>query len=153
MAAVNYTSIHDLLPKKPPAMPVLSKNPNTKNHQPPPATKENEPFAKTQEAITYEEPLENQIDKDVKPFVDVRKEKIEISDELRKIGLEAVDPSMFKDAQNIKLPLSDDKIAVGLHAPVNSAFRWLATFALYLLKQSHMTLKTVHGKVIRIIQK
>ncbi len=144
MTATNFTPIDHLLSKPPP-----STQPTQSTSQ----TKENEPFGTPKEIIQFQEPLEKQLDEEVKPYVNLKKEKMEISEELRKIGLEEIDPSLFKDAQNVKLPLSDDKIAMGLQAPITSAFRWLATFALYLLKQSHMTLKTVHGKVVRIVQK
>ncbi len=142
MSATNYTPIDHLLPKP------------TNVFIAPPRTKESEPFGASKEVIRYHEPIEQQeLDEDVKQYVDVRKVKPEIPPELKKIGLKEANPDLFKDVGNVKLPLSDDKIAQGLQAPLTSSLRWLATFALYLLQQSHMTLKTVHGKVIRMVKK
>lgn len=164
MAATNYTPIDNLLPQTT-SISATPPKPKTLNlhvkkttpapipSTPPPVTKESEPYAKSNEIIQFEEPLEKQLPEDLKPYVDVRKEKMEISEELKKIGLKEADPSLFKDIGDIKLPISDDKVMMGTHAPITSAFRWLATFALYLLRRSHLTLKTIHGRVVRVIKK
>ena len=102
----------------------------------------------TQETITVPE-----VGVDLEQFVEVKQETIKIDPELKKMGLQPMEKTKFKEFQNIKLPLSDDKIAKGLHEPITSSIRWLATFALFLLQQSHLTLKVVHGKAVRVFKK
>jgi hypothetical protein len=50
----------------------------------------------------------------------------------------------------VPLPLTDDQIAVGLHASVTSSVRWLSEWCIRRLKQLHVAVKTVHGKLIRV---
>lgn len=50
----------------------------------------------------------------------------------------------------IVLPLPDQKIEEGLHMQVYSALRWLSEWCIRKLKKAHMTLKVVHGKVLRV---
>lgn len=51
---------------------------------------------------------------------------------------------------NVTLPISDQQIVVGMHAKITSAFRWLATWCIRKLKKAHLTLKIVHGKILRV---
>ena len=51
---------------------------------------------------------------------------------------------------SIILPLTDDQIAAGLHQGVTTSWRWLSTWCIRRLKQIHVTVKTVHGKLIRV---
>ncbi|MBI5619905.1 hypothetical protein HY950_03015 [Candidatus Gottesmanbacteria bacterium] len=52
--------------------------------------------------------------------------------------------------QTVALPLTDDQIAVGLHQSIVSSIRWLAEWCLRRLKQLHMGIKYIHGKVMRV---
>ena len=114
--------------------------------------KEAEPFARKKEKYEIKEIVEHQPEEEVKPFVQPRAETIELPPDLKKMGLQPTTTTQFPSYQNIKLPLSDDKIFAGLHQPITSSIRWLATLALYLLKQVHLALKVVHGKVVRVIK-
>lgn len=49
----------------------------------------------------------------------------------------------------IALPLSDDQIAEGLHQGIISSWRWLAEWCVRQLKQAHVMVKTIHGKIVR----
>jgi len=49
----------------------------------------------------------------------------------------------------VVLPLTDDQIAVGLHQSITNSVRWLATWCVRRLKQVHIVLKNVHGKLVR----
>ncbi|MFC1647292.1 hypothetical protein ACFL1A_03330 [Patescibacteria group bacterium] len=51
--------------------------------------------------------------------------------------------------KNVTLPLSDDQIATGLKQSVSSSWRWLAEFCIRKLKKLHLSLKDVHGKIIK----
>lgn len=53
-------------------------------------------------------------------------------------------------AAAVALPLTDDQIATGLHQSIASSIRWLAEWCLRRLKQLHMGIKYIHGKVMRV---
>lgn len=137
MSAKNYTSI-DYLLKKP-------KQPISK-------PKETEPESLLKEAPNIKEVIEHKPEAEVRPYLQIRAETIELPPDLKKMGLKVTTSSQFISYQNIKLPISDDKIIIGLHTPVSSSIRWLATLAIYLLKKAHLTLRVIHGKVIRVFQ-
>ncbi len=139
MAQQNYTSIDDLVKKLKKITPVGK-------------PKEAEPIPSKLEKYEVKEVVEHQPEEEVRPFAQPRAETIEIPPDLKKIGLQATTTTQFPSYQNIKLPLSDDKIIAGLHQPITSSIRWLATLALYLLRQVHLALKVVHGKVVRVIK-
>lgn len=111
--------------------------------------KEAEPIATEFE---IKEPVENNPEEEVRPFISPRAETIELPPDLKKMGLQAVSNSKFSSYKNIKLPLSDEKIVVGKKAPITSSIRWLAEFALFILAQAHLGLKVIHGRVIRVIK-
>lgn len=139
----NYTPIDDLIK-------------NFKKKEPISVGKESEPFEPRphQEIQLIDETNELQINnKEVEQFVQPRKEYLNIPPDLTQFGLNPAQPTNTPSYQNIKLPLSDDKIVSGLHAPITSSVRWLATFAVYLLKVAHLQLKIVHGKVVRVIKR
>lgn len=137
----NYTPIDNL----------VNQNKNHKNQISRP--KEAEPFSGKSEKIVLKEVVEHEPSKEVKPFIRVRKETIEVPPDLKKMGIRSSGFSKFSNYKNISLPISDDKVIQGLHAPIYSSLRWLATLALYLLQQAHLTLKVVHGHVIRVIKR
>lgn len=138
--AQNYTAIDELIKKyQAPAHPVSY-------------SKESEPLRK-KEAAHLTEVVEHEPHEEVKPFVTVRSESIELPPDLSKMGLQSVQSTSFPTYKNVKLPLSDDKIVSGMHAPITSSLRWLATLAWYMLLQAHLTLRVIHGKVIRVARR
>lgn len=145
MAQKNYTQIDELVKKHKPHS-TLSSRSFVRGRD-----KETEPIARPKEKYEIKEAVEHQPEEEVKPFVTPRPETIELPPDLQKMGLQPATTTQFPSYQNIKLPLSDDKIIAGLHQPITSSIRWLATLALYLLKQAHLALKVIHGKVVRII--
>lgn len=134
MTDKNYTKIDDLLEEQ---------NSNSQS-------KEAEPIAA--EKFEIKEPVEDNVEEEVRPFVSPRAETIELPPDLKKMGLQAVSHSQFPSYKNIKLPLTDEKIIVGKKAPITSSIRWLAEFAFYILAQAHLGLKVVHGRVIRVLK-
>lgn len=105
-------------------------------------------FSPLQEAVEHS--IE---DDEVKEFVEERKENVQVSSDLQQAGVEPVQTTQFPAYQSVKLPISDEQVMEGLHQPKSSSFRWLAEFAMYLLKKAHITLKTVHGHVVRVMKK
>ncbi len=144
MAPKNFTPINDLIKKyeslrAPSGVAGISK--------------ESEPFITKQEASTeMQEVVEHRAEEEVSTYIAPRAETIDIPPDLKQLGLQPVTTTQFPSYQNIKLPISDEKITVGLHAPITSSIRWLATLALYLLHRAHLGLKTVHGRVVRVIR-
>lgn len=116
--------------------------------------KEVEPFGLGKEAVpeTVQEVVEHKPEEEVSTYVSPRAETIEIPPDLKKLGLQPTTTTKFPSYQNIKLPISDEKISMGLRAPITSSLRWLATLAVYLLQQAHLGLKTIHGKVVRVLR-
>ncbi|NTU46901.1 hypothetical protein HGA88_04725 [Candidatus Roizmanbacteria bacterium] len=86
----------------------------------------------------------------VNNYVEVKKEVPEIPVEVKKAGVE-IHPSAATPPDPLNIPLSDEEIVKGLHKPVSSAWRWLATFALLMLKRSHYTIKVIHGHAKRVL--
>lgn len=139
--ADNFTPLTDDPAKKVPTNPISGH-------------REMAPPSPKPETFQIEQVVEHKIsDEEVKPHVEERKAQVELSPDLKDMGLEADQTTQFPTNQTVHLPISDDKVATGLHAPVNSSFRWLATLAMFILRQAHFTLKTIHGKVVRVPQK
>lgn len=70
---------------------------------------------------------------------------------LQDLGVTAVGPTTKAPAHApaIVLPLNDDQIATGLHQSLMTSWRWLAEWCNRQLHAVHLTLKTVHGKIVR----
>gem|GEM_PF-609591 len=92
-------------------------------------------------------------DKEVEQFIEVNQDTPTLHPALKKAGLQTIDDTSLDPKHKVSLPLSDDKVMEGLHKPVTSSYRWLAEFALFMLKQAHLTLKKVHGHVVRVLQR
>jgi len=136
--AKNFTAIDDLVKK------LKKENRAVSLH------KEAEPVAA--EKFEIKEVVEHKAEEEVRPYISPRQDTIELPPDLKKMGLQSTSSTQFSSYQNIKLPIPDEKVVVGLHAPITSSFRWLATFAVYLLATVHLGLKVVHGKVIRVLR-
>jgi hypothetical protein len=139
MTKKNYTPIDDLIKKWQQKEAVSL------------PSKEAEPIPKKE--IEFKEVKEKEVEEEVRPHIVKREETIKLPPEIQKLGLKPVSTTQFPQYQAVKLPLSDDKIISGLHAPVSSSLRWLATLALYLLQQAHLSLKVVHGRVVRVLRR
>jgi hypothetical protein len=138
MTQKNYTSIDDLIKKWQQKEAVSL------------PSKEAEPIPKKE--IEFKEVKEKEVEEEVRSHLIKKEETIKLPPDIQKLGLKPIPTTDFPQYQNIKLPLSDDKIVVGLHAPISSSLRWLATLALYLLQKAHLSLKVIHGRVIRVLK-
>jgi len=114
-------------------------------------SKEQEPLLKKD--VDYQEVVEHEPSQEVVPFVQKRAETIKLPPDLKKIGLKVSSISQTTSYKNVKIPISDDKVISGMKAPITSSLRWLATLALYLLRQAHLSLRVVHGHAVRILKK
>ena len=48
------------------------------------------------------------------------------------------------------LPITDEQIAQGLGKSIKESFRWLAEWCVRRLKQIHIGLQSIHGKLVRV---
>jgi len=103
--------------------------------------------------ISYQEAVEHEVSPEVTPYVQKRAETIKLPPDLKKMGVQTSSISQTTSFQNVKIPLSDDKVIIGTKAPITSSLRWLATLALYILRRAHLSLKVVHGHVVRVFKK
>lgn len=110
-------------------------------------SKESEPAR----SVEYQRVVEHEPVEEVKGYVKHRPEAVKVDKELEDMGVEAKEQIAYQANETIELPLSDERIVEGLHQPITSSWRWLAEFALYLLKQAHYTLKKVHGHIKRVV--
>ncbi len=136
MSAQNYTPIHHL----------LDNQPSRTLH------KEKEPYASSLDNFEIQEVVEHEPHEEVGEFITHRPETVKLREELSKIGIHATGSTQFPSLQNVVIPISDDKVLSGLHAPITSSLRWLATFAVYLLKRAHIALKVVRGHAVRVFR-
>lgn len=135
MVAKNYSSVNYLI-KTPDGVTVS-------------VPKETEPVPTIpREALTHEV-VEPPLSSETVSYVKPTEETITLPEELKKIGVENTSGLKHPSYEEIKLPISDEKVVSGQHAPLTSSFRWLASLCIYILKKAHLTLKIVHGKVIR----
>ncbi len=81
-------------------------------------------------------------------------EKVEIPQALQKLGVQpsaqSVPITISPQLTPVVLPISDDQVVRGLHLPLLSALRWLSEWCVKQLKRAHMTIKLVHGKIMRV---
>ena len=114
-------------------------------------TKEHGP-AGNSEAATF---AENVTDVEVTPElaragVVKRSERMELPPDVAQMGVTAVGPGQpMTQVATIQLPLTDEQIMVGLHAQILSSVRWLSEWCVRRLKQVHVHLKNLGGKVVR----
>ncbi len=102
------------------------------------------------ERIVYHEAHEYIPDKETAGYIDKRHETMEIEEDLKRIGVIPVETTKYPEYERVQLPITDEEVVEGLKQPLTSSFRWLAEFAIRLLKQTHNTLKRIHGKIIRV---
>ncbi|MBI2611367.1 hypothetical protein HYW54_01310 [Candidatus Gottesmanbacteria bacterium] len=80
-------------------------------------------------------------------------EAVKVPPDLQRMGVSPSGPSTPVTTTGqaaIVLPISDQQVVSGLHAQVYSALRWLAEWCIRKLKKAHLTLKVIHGKIMRV---
>lgn len=111
--------------------------------------KESEPFVSKKDSLTVPEaPEQEKYGQSVHHYIQQTNDTVNLPPELEKIGVEVVDHSPAEDV--LHTPMSDEKVIEGLHQPITSGWRWIAEFTKFLLRQAHITLKVIHGKVMRV---
>lgn len=83
--------------------------------------------------------------------VTIHPTSVTIPPPVAQLGVKQVgDTPVAGPVQAVALPLTDDQIAQGLHQGITSSWRWLAQWCVRRLKQLHLVLKNVHGKVLQV---
>lgn len=140
MAVINYSPLDDQIAKY------------KKNYYTPLPSKEMEPVVVREEQKDVKIVVEHKdLDQEIKPHLEIREEVVEVPPDLQEMGIQAT-PTMQFETQQHQTLIPDQQIIKGLHQPPTSSFRWLAELALYILKRAHITLKTVHGKIMRVVK-
>lgn len=149
----NYTPIQHLIDEslQPDTAPQVAQGTVSKEGEP--AVLSDAEMQKNVETAPLQEVVEHTPQAEVKPFVQVRSETIELPPDLKKMGLKPATATSFPSYQSVTLPISDDQVYTGLQAPISSSFRWLAEICLFLLKRAHLTLVSIHGNVVRVVKK
>lgn len=139
MAVANYSPLDDQIAKY-------------KKTYTPLSTKEIEPVVAREEQKDIRVIVEHKdLDQEIKPHLEVREEVVEVPPDLQTMGVQATPTTQFQTQQQVQTLIPDEDIIKGLHQPPTSSFRWLAELAIYILKTMHLTLKKVHGKIVRVI--
>jgi len=94
--------------------------------------------------------------KEVTEYITPKKDdSISLPPDLKKAGMKTSSDAddQFKSAMyKIKFPISDEKILEDLKAKPTEAKRWYATLLLYILERSHLTIKKMGTKVVRLFK-
>ena len=121
-------------------------------------TKEGEPI-KINTEIKSEKPIEDVESSEKKEsgeldkYISNEEEDFSLDPELKKAGLQIVDTQSLDPRHHIKLPIPDEKIIEGLDKPVNSSWRWIAEIGKFILRNAHISLKKIHGRVVRVMKR
>jgi len=98
--------------------------------------------------IGQEAPLSDEV---TKSGVKIQPTTVHVPEPVAKLGVKATGASApaANASAPVVLPLTDDQIAKGLHQGIMTSWRWLAEWCTKHLKNAHLVLKSVHGKVVR----
>lgn len=66
------------------------------------------------------------------------------------MGVKPTGANIPMPTATVSLPISDDQIAEGLGKSIKESIRWLAEWCLKRLKQVHIGLQSVHGRLTRV---
>ncbi len=81
--------------------------------------------------------------------VTIRPTTIPIPKPVQQMGV-APGPANIPMPAATTVPLTDDQIAQGLTKTVRDSWLWLSQWCIRQLKKVHMSVKYVHGKIVRI---
>lgn len=155
MADQNHTSIQHLLEegKKPQSTHVMSSPEGEPVPiSPKPAETTTSPDEQAEVDVTVEKDPDIE-DAEVGEYLKTQDTDPEIHPELKKAGLQTIQSDSLDEKHKVELPIPDEEVLAGLHKPITTSWRWLAEIALFMLKQAHLGLKTVHGHVVRVMQR
>lgn len=143
MSGKNYSSIHHVIKKmQQQQQPVGSGDPEHVT------SSERQKSAEVEEVVEFDT-----VDPEVKPHVEVKPESMKIPSELKNVGVAPVSNPQFTTTQGMKLPMATEEIPKGLSSPVDSSFRWLTVLTIYLMEQSHLSIKKAHKGFLSLFKR
>ncbi len=114
--------------------------------------KEQEPVKPADEPVVREKSDHVEVSKEAESVgIRVHQDQIKVAKELQNIGVYETGTSAKVSANpTVRLPIPDNEVEKGLHNKIYLSVRWLAEWCILQLKRAHLTLKVVHGKVMRV---
>lgn len=82
--------------------------------------------------------------------VSIHPTTIPLPQSVANMGVQPTGANIPMPTAPVTLPISDDQIAQGLGKSIRESFRWLAEWCIRRLKQVHVGLQSVHGRLIRV---
>lgn len=82
--------------------------------------------------------------------VTIHPTSIPVPTQIAHMGVKPVGANIPMPTAATALPITDDKIALGLAKSIKESFRWLAEWCIRRLKQAHVGLQSIHGKLVRV---
>jgi len=154
MSDQNYTSIQHLLdPKKGLRSAHMAGSPESEPIAPlKPLTEKASSSEQAEIAVTVEKDPDIE-DAEVGEYIKTQKTDPEIHPELKEAGLRTIHEDSLDEKYKVELPIPDEEVIEGLHKPISNSWRWLAEIALFALKQAHLSLKRIHGHVVRVMRR
>jgi hypothetical protein len=82
--------------------------------------------------------------------VRIRPTTVPIPQPVSRMGVKPAGANIpVQTVSTVAIPLSDDQIAAGLGQGITSSWRWFSEWCVRRMKQVHIVVKIVHGKLIR----
>lgn len=82
--------------------------------------------------------------------VSIHPTTIPIPPPVASMGVKSASANIPMPTAAVTLPISDEQIAQGLGKSIKESFRWLAEWCLRRLKQVHIGLQSIHGRLTRV---
>jgi hypothetical protein len=114
--------------------------------------KEVEPYAGVDLVPVEQVSVEIEVPTELETFgVEKHSELISVPPDVAQMGVEAVGSTQpVTHTGAVQLPLTDEQILTGLHAQIMTSLRWLAEWCSRQLKKTHVRLRRVSEKTIRV---
>ncbi len=75
---------------------------------------------------------------------------IPIPPPIANLGVKPSGQNIPAHTTTVTLPISDDQVVAGLKQGITSSWRWLSVWCLRRLKQVHVVLQSIRGRVVRV---
>ncbi len=135
-----------------------------KNSPPPAGINSGTAWGKEREVIGFQSPdlpirdthgAEFELPREIEAVgVKVQPTIVPVPSAVAQLGITAVGAnSPPATGQAVVLPLTDEQIAQALHKDIKSSARWLAEWCIKRLKELHIVVKEVHGRLFRTVIK
>lgn len=82
--------------------------------------------------------------------VSIHPTTVPIPKPVAQMGVTAGQANIPMPTATVTLPITDDQIAQGLGKTIRDSWRWLAEWCLRRLKQAHIGLQSIGGRLVRV---